>query len=121
MANLEDYAQVDVCLPDHQYAITICRNALHDPGFLRESVSSKQILIVTNETIAPFYLKPLQEAFLNVQCDVMILKDGEEYKNQHNLHLIYDSLIKNRHHRDTTLVALGGGVVGDINGFAAST
>ncbi len=63
----------------------------------------------------------IQSALSSIQCDVVILPDGEEYKNQHSLFTIYDSLIQNRHHRDTTIIALGGGVVGDIAGFAAAT
>jgi 3-dehydroquinate synthase len=121
MAKLEEYAQVDVELPGHRYTINICRNALNDPEFLRHVVTSKQVLIVTNQTIASFYLKSVQSAFTEQQCDVVILADGEEFKNQHSLFAIFEALIKNQHHRDTTLIALGGGVIGDITGFAAST
>jgi 3-dehydroquinate synthase len=76
---------------------------------------------VTNHTIAPLYLDYLKTVFKGTQCDVVLLDDGEEYKNEESLFLIYDSLLKNKHHRDTTIVALGGGVIGDIAGFAAST
>lgn len=121
MAKSDVYAQVDVSLPRHQYPIIICRNGLLDASLLRKLVSSKQVLIVTNQTIAPLYLKELSAALSTLQCDTVILPDGEEYKNQQSLTLIYDALIQNRHHRDTTLVALGGGVIGDITGFAAAT
>ncbi len=121
MANFEVYDQVDVSLTEHQYPIIICRNGLQKPDFLRTIATSSQILIVTNQTIAPFYLKYVQAAFAGVQCDVLILEDGEQYKNQQSLFAIYDALIQNKHHRDTTLIALGGGVVGDMTGFAAST
>lgn len=121
MANFEAYEQVDVSLTGHQYPIIICRNGLQSPGFLQTIVKSSQILIVTNQTIAPFYLKYVQAAFAETQCDVLILEDGEHYKNQHSLFAIYDALIQNKHHRDTTLIALGGGVIGDMTGFAAST
>lgn len=76
---------------------------------------------MTNQTIASLYLKQIQAAFTAIQCDVVILEDGEQYKNQQSLFAIYDALIQNKHHRDTTLIALGGGVVGDMAGFAAST
>jgi 3-dehydroquinate synthase len=121
MEKFEVYAQVDVSLPGHQYPIVICRKGLDDSSFLRRFVSSQQILIVTNTTIAPLYLKFIQSAFEEVQCDVLLLEDGEEYKNQQSLFAIYDVLLQNRHHRDTTIIALGGGVIGDLAGFAAST
>lgn len=121
MAKCDVYAQVDVSLPRHHYPIIICRNGLLDASLLRELVPSKQVLIVTNQTIAPLYLKELSAALSTLQCDTVILPDGEEYKNQQNLTLIYDALIQNKHHRDTTLIALGGGVIGDITGFAAAT
>ena len=121
MAKLETYDQIEVSLSGYQYLISICRHALSDLDYVRSLVSTKQVFIVTNQTIAPLYLQILKNAFADIQCDVVILPDGEEYKNQHHLYLIYDSLIQNHHHRDTTLIALGGGVVGDITGFAAST
>lgn len=121
MAKFERCAEVDVTLPECRYPIILCRNGLNKPDFLSHYVSSKQILIVTNKTIAPLYLDYLHSAFASVQCDVVVLEDGEEYKNQHSLFSIYDALIKNRHHRDTTIIALGGGVIGDLAGFAAST
>jgi 3-dehydroquinate synthase len=121
MAKFKAYTQVHVALPKYEYTISICSHALTNPGFWKSLISSKQVLIVTNKTIAPLYLHSLQSAFLEKQCDVVILDDGEEYKNQRSLFAIYDVLIQKKHHRDTTLVALGGGVIGDITGFAAST
>ncbi|KTD06174.1 3-dehydroquinate synthase [Legionella gratiana] len=121
MANFEVYDQVDVCLTEHQYPIIICRNGLQNLNFLQTLVISSQVLIVTNQTIASLYLKQIKTAFAAVQCDVVILEDGEQYKNQQSLFAIYDALIQNKHHRDTTIIALGGGVVGDMAGFAAST
>ncbi len=121
MAKFEDYTQVDVILPGYQYPILICRKGVSDWSLLRRLVPSKQVLVVTNATIAPLYLQSIQSAFASIQCDVVILEDGEEFKNEQSLSVIYNSLIQNRHHRDTTIVALGGGVVGDIAGFAAST
>jgi 3-dehydroquinate synthase len=121
MAKLEVCEQVDVSLPGYQYPIIICRNGLNNVELLQRFVSSKQVLIVTNHTIAPLFLHNVQSAFKSIQCDVLILADGEQYKNQDSLFAIYDSLIQNKHHRDTTLIALGGGVIGDLVGFAAAT
>lgn len=121
MVKIEPQIQVDVSLPGYHYPIIISPHAVTDAGHFQSFIRAPQVLIVTNETVAPLYLPALQESFKDIQCDVVILPDGEEYKNVNSLHMIYDELIKNRHHRDTTLIALGGGVVGDITGFAAST
>jgi 3-dehydroquinate synthase len=113
--------QVNVVLAKERYSISIGSNALSASFFWRTLVSSRQVLIVTNTTVAPLYLHFFQDIFADRQCDVVILKDGEFYKDQHSLFTIYDTLIQKKHHRDTTLIALGGGVIGDITGFAAST
>lgn len=121
MAKFEIYEQVDVSLPGYHYPIILCRNGLYKSDWLHRFVTSQQVLIVTNQTIAPLYLDRLQSLFAAVQCDVVVLPDGEKFKNKESLFAIYDSLIQNKHHRDTTIIALGGGVIGDIAGFAAST
>lgn len=121
MAKFDLYNEVVIRLPTQEYPIIIGYDALNDPAVLRQYLAGEQILIVTNDTIAPLYLRYLQQAFADKQCDVVILKDGEEYKNQQSLLAIYDQLISKNHHRDTTLVALGGGVIGDMTGFAAAT
>jgi 3-dehydroquinate synthase len=121
MANFKAYEQVDVSLTGHHYSISIYRDGLDYPQLLQAIVKSLQVLIVTNQTIAPLYLKKIQSIFSGIQCDSVILKDGERYKNQESLFAIYDTLIQNKHHRDTTVLALGGGVIGDLAGFAAAT
>ncbi|MDI9817716.1 MULTISPECIES: 3-dehydroquinate synthase [unclassified Legionella] len=121
MAKFDLYKELPVRLPSYEYSVVIGRNALEDEALLRRYLPGKQVLIVTNSTIAPFYLGYLQTALSDRQCDVVILKDGEEFKDQQSLFAIYDKLIAEEHHRDTTLIALGGGVVGDITGFAAAT
>lgn len=121
MAKSELYFQIDVCIPGHQYPIIICKNGLSDIELLKQFVASNQVLVVTNETIAPLYLPQVLAAFDSAQCDSLVLPDGEEYKNQSSLDKIYTALIDKRHHRDTCLIALGGGVIGDLTGFAAST
>ncbi|KTD50636.1 3-dehydroquinate synthase [Legionella quinlivanii] len=121
MAKSELYKQILVSLPGQDYPIHIGENLLADPQFLRSVVKSRQVLIVSNETVAPLYMEPLKSVFADRQCDVVLLRDGEQYKNQESLTQIYDRLISASHHRDTCLIGLGGGVVGDITGFAAST
>lgn len=121
MANFKTYEKVDVSLTGHHYSIHICRDGLNSPELLQTIVKSPKVLIVTNQTIAPLYLNHIRSAFSTIQCDAVILDDGECYKNQNSLFAIYDALVQNVHHRDTTIVALGGGVIGDLAGFAAAT
>lgn len=85
-------------------------------------IKGQQVLIVTNETIAPLYLQPLQQQLeQHFKVAVCILADGEQYKNQDSINQIYDALMAQHFNRDVTLVALGGGVVGDMTGFAAAS
>jgi len=121
MAKLDIYQQLAVICDSHEYPIYIGANFLTDSELLNRHVDAGQVLIVTNDTLAPLYLEQVLQSFTSLQCDVVILPDGEQHKNEKNLFTIYDTLIKNNHHRDTTLVALGGGVIGDITGFAAAT
>lgn len=121
MAKSEIYQELAVACSSHTYPIYIGDSLLSDVGLLQRHIEGKQVLIVTNDTLAPVYLSRVQWAFSSMQCDVVVLPDGECHKNEKNLFTIYDTLIQNNHHRDTTLVALGGGVVGDITGFAAAT
>ncbi len=84
-------------------------------------ISGKQVLIVTNETIAPLYLDRLRQALADYQVDVVLLPDGEKFKDLTHLNLIFDALLGHKHNRSTTIIALGGGVVGDMAGFAAAS
>lgn len=85
-------------------------------------IRGRQVLIVTNVTIAPLYLPQLQ-AQLHADFDVQvcILPDGEAYKTQDSINQIYDTLMQAHFNRDATLIALGGGVIGDMTGFAAAS
>ncbi|MES1963805.1 3-dehydroquinate synthase [Psychrobacter sp. AH5] len=85
-------------------------------------ITGQQVLIVTNDTVAPLYLQPLQQQLsTDFQVAVCILPDGEQYKNQDHINKIYDALMAQHFNRDVTLVALGGGVIGDMTGFAAAS
>jgi 3-dehydroquinate synthase len=121
MANLELYAQVTVGLLGCQYDIRICRNALDESSFLGSLVKTSKVLVVTNDTVAPLYLQLIEEAYKEFHCKSVVLQDGESYKNFDSLLTIYNTLINNKYPRDSTLIALGGGVIGDITGFAAAT
>lgn len=121
MAKSEVYQELSVRMPTFDYPVIIGKDLLVESTILHQKVLSHQVLIVTNKTVAPLYLHYLLKIFSDRQCDVVILDDGEEFKTQHSLFQIYNTLIDKKHHRDTTVIALGGGVVGDISGFAAST
>jgi 3-dehydroquinate synthase len=113
--------ELTVRLDRHEYPIYIGNRLLSNSRLLNRHIAANQVFIVTNEQIASYYLERVQQAFTTKQCDVVILPAGEMHKNQHSLSLIYDQLIKHGHHRNTTLIALGGGVIGDLTGFAAAT
>lgn len=122
MASLEHPIQsLTVRLEHHSYPIYMGWGLLSLHELLNRHVRGNQVLLVTNETIAPLYLDTVRRAFTSIQCDWVVLPDGETHKNQHSATLIYDALIRHHHHRGTTLLALGGGVIGDITGFVAST
>lgn len=111
---------VDLDLAGRGYPIYVGENLFKAEIFARH-VQGKQVLIVTNETIAPLYLEPLKAALKDFQVDVVQLPDGEAHKTLTTLNLIFDALLENKHNRSTTIVALGGGVVGDMAGFAAAS
>ena len=113
-------ACIFVNVKESNYPIYIGVDLLNDKTLLCQYIRGRQIMIVTNDTIAPFYLEPLKTVFHNFQCDQFLLPDGEQFKDVKNWQEILNKLIVGNHHRDTTLVALGGGVVGDLTGFAAA-
>lgn len=112
-----------VAAPSHQYPIFIGENLLAQAGSILKPYLGKKAAIITNETIAPLYLNTLQTALASegIECFNIVLPDGEQYKNWQTLNLIFDGLMQHRAERKTTLIALGGGVIGDIVGFAAAT
>jgi len=110
-----------VDLGERSYPIFIGQDLLNDLSLVAPYVKGKQVMIVTNETIAPLYLEKAKKMFSGLQVDEVILPDGEEFKNLEHLNLIFDALLSKRHNRTTTLVALGGGVIGDMTGFAAAS
>mgnify|MGYP002063536597 CR=1 FL=1 len=83
--------------------------------------SAENVLVVSNDTVAPLYLDKTLAMLASKQVETCILPDGEEYKNLETLNTIFDALLEHRFNRSCTLVALGGGVVGDITGFAAAS
>jgi shikimate kinase / 3-dehydroquinate synthase len=115
---------LNVELGDRSYPIAIGRGLLDDASLLNRHIGgSGKVAIVTNTTVAPLYLDKIAAPLRAAGRDVLpiILPDGEEYKNWESLNLVFDALLANKCDRKTTLVALGGGVVGDMTGFAAAT
>jgi len=102
------------------YPIYIGQTLLGKADLLSPYIKGEQVLIVTNETVAPLYLEKTLAAFANFKTETVILPDGEIHKNLTVLNQIFDSLLRLHFNRQTTLVALGGGVVGDMTGFAAA-
>lgn len=113
---------LNVDLGDRSYPIYIGEGLLTQPAFVEKHIVSNQVLIVTNETIAPMYLSQLVDQLpVGVDVRTAILPDGERFKTLEYLNKIFDSLLENRCNRQVTLIALGGGVIGDMTGFAAAS
>ncbi|HCI13567.1 MAG: 3-dehydroquinate synthase [Gallionellales bacterium GWA2_60_142] len=112
-----------VGLGERSYAIHIGSGLLGRPELLKEHLPRKRAAIVTNTTVAPLYLEKLQQtlASIGVSSVPVVLPDGEKYKTGETLNQIYDALLTHRCERSTPLIALGGGVVGDMTGYAAAT
>ncbi len=106
---------------ERSYPIYIGQKVLANADYLLPHIHGKQVCIVTNDTVAPIYLEKVRSLLSDFQVDVVVLPDGESHKTLATVELIYNSLLDNRHNRTTTLIALGGGVVGDMTGYAAAT
>ncbi len=113
---------LDVSLDARSYPILIGSGLLQDKSLLCAHIPNRQVLIVSNTTVAPLYLERIRSALCEAgrQVVVHLLPDGEQYKDQAHVDGIYTTLLENRFGRDCVLVALGGGVVGDMTGYAAA-
>lgn len=114
---------LNVELGERSYPITIGPNLLADPTLLARHVTGTKAAIVTNTTVAPLYLEQVAAPLTTAGREVVeiVLPDGEEFKTWESLMLVFDALLANKCDRKTTLVALGGGVIGDLTGFAAAS
>lgn len=118
--------QIIVQAASHTYPIDITQGVINSSADLYQAVSpfikGSQVLIVTNDVVAPLYLEQVTTALAeHYQVVVCQLPDGEQYKNQDSINTIYNALMENHFSRDATLIALGGGVIGDMTGFAAAS
>lgn len=112
--------QLHVELKENSYPIYIGSGLLGQKDLLLKHINSKQIVIVTNTTVAPLYLKKITDNLTDFQVEIVELADGEEFKTLDSINLIFDKLLESKYSRNATLLALGGGVVGDMGGFAAA-
>ena len=113
---------LEVALGERAYPIHIGTALLGQPDLIVPHIKQKKAVVVTNVTVAPLYLATLRSTLESAGISVLpvILPDGEVYKTWETLNLIFDALLGAACERGTTLVALGGGVIGDMGGFAAA-
>ncbi|MEM7294137.1 MAG: 3-dehydroquinate synthase [Pseudomonadota bacterium] len=110
-----------VDLGERSYPIYIGHDLLADPDLLVNHIHSSQVVLISNVTVAPLYLQKVRQALgASKQITEILLPDGEQFKTLATLGDIFDEVMAAGHNRTTTFVALGGGVVGDITGFAAA-
>ena len=112
-----------VNLAERSYPIYIGSQLYTRDELFEEDLRSNKVVVVTNEVVAPLYLPALRARLQakGVQCVEIVLPDGEGSKSWSTLNTIFDALLSNRCERKTPLIALGGGVIGDLTGFAAAT
>ncbi len=103
------------------YPIHIGQQLLQQPELVTKHIHGRQVMVVSNETVAPLYLDTVLALLDDFDVATVILPDGEQYKNLDTLNTVFDALLEQRFNRGCTLAALGGGVVGDITGFAAAS
>ncbi len=121
--NFSTLQKVSIDLADRSYPIVIGSGLLDQPQTYTDLPNASQALIVTNTAVARLYLQRLRGALQGKYRQVLevVLPDGEQYKNWQTLNLIFDALLGQGCDRKTVLFALGGGVVGDMTGFAAAS
>ncbi|MDO5650881.1 MAG: iron-containing alcohol dehydrogenase, partial [Moraxella sp.] len=119
---MQNTLNLTVNTSSHDYPIVIGKGEAAPFEFdFAPFITGKQVLIVSNDTVAPLYLGALKNQLNAYQVIECILPDGEKYKNQDHINVIYDVLMTHHCGRDVTLIALGGGVIGDVTGFAAAS
>ncbi len=114
--------RLEVNLDERSYPIYIGTGLIGEADLISQHIHGQSALIVSNTTVAPLYLESVQQALdaSQIRHDEIILDDGEQNKTLATVESVLDLLLTNRHDRRTTVIALGGGVIGDIAGFAAS-
>lgn len=118
--DLSGVQQLGIELGDRSYPILIGAELLTDAALLAKHITANNLLIVTNVIVAPLYLSKLKAALPNKKLHEIVLDDGEHTKSLDTLSKVFDALITARMNRDAAVIALGGGVIGDMAGFAAA-
>lgn len=113
--------KLNVELGDRSYPIYIGQDLISQASLISKHIHGTQVLVVSNDTVAPLYLDKTLQALPGFECQSVILPDGEQYKTLEVLNRIFDKLLEHRFDRKCTLIALGGGVIGDMTGFAAAS
>jgi 3-dehydroquinate synthase len=111
---------IQVTLEKNSYPVSVGSGLLQEPAIFMPHVHGHQVCIVTQKNIADFYLAKVLSAFSEYQCGVIFLPEGEQHKNLTEWGKIMTILLEKGHDRSATLIALGGGMVGDMTGFAAA-
>jgi len=112
--------KLTVELGSRSYPISIGENLLSQSDLFASAITGKKVMIVTNEIVAPLYLETCKKSLQQYAIDEVILPDGEQHKTLATFETILSALLEGKHARDTTIIALGGGVIGDMAGFAAA-
>lgn len=112
--------RVEVALGERSYPLYIGAGLLKNASLLRSALAGQQVMVVSNPTVAALYRETVLASLTGLQVDSVLLPDGEAYKTLETLNSVFDALLRHRHNRRTTLLALGGGVTGDMTGFAAA-
>lgn len=115
------HTTINVELAERSYPIVIGSSLIGGRFDLAAQVSGSDCLVVSNETVAPIYLDSLRAGLVGKNVETVILPDGEAHKSLDTVNAVFDALVGAGANRDTTVIALGGGVVGDIAGFAAAS
>ena len=114
------FATLKVELAERSYPIYIGADLLAQPQYFLPHVQGQQVMIVTNTTVAPLYLERCLATLRDRKIYSVVLPDGEQYKSLEYVNQIFDGLLQQRCDRRVTVLALGGGVIGDMTGFAAA-
>ena len=112
--------ELDVALGERAYRIHIGPGLLDQPGMLRQAIGGRQALLLSNSTVAPLYAAKVEAALDGLRWRTLLLEDGERYKSIDSASRVWQALAELGAQRNATLIALGGGVIGDLGGFAAA-
>ncbi len=112
--------QLSIELGERSYPILIGSGLLNDAELLKKHIKANNLMVVTNDVVAPLYLQQLKSALAGKHLSEIVLPDGEHTKSLETLAKVFDALIAARLNRDAAVIALGGGVIGDMAGFAAA-